>query len=181
MSAAHKAIGVLAPQLSGDYYGLLLAGIYSVTRRYTPRLIALQGSPQTVFPDRLAWDQVDGWIIINDAAGLDHVAPPGIPLVTIGTAAPGRDCPAVFPDNHNGMREATAHLIEHGHRRIAFIGDLANHDIQQRYAGYQAALAASGVELDTALVVPVPNNSAQSGADAVQRLLRAGLGCTAII
>jgi DNA-binding LacI/PurR family transcriptional regulator/anti-anti-sigma regulatory factor len=181
MTVAHKAIGVLAPQLSGDYFGLLLTGIHSVTRRYTPRLIAIQGSPQTVFPDRLAWEQVDGWIVVNDAAGLDRVAPPGVPLVTVGALATGLDCPAVFPDNHGGMRAATAHLIEHGHRRIAFIGDLENHDILQRYEGYQSALAEAGIELDTALVMPVPNNSTQSGAEAVRRLLTAGSGCTAVI
>jgi DNA-binding LacI/PurR family transcriptional regulator/anti-anti-sigma regulatory factor len=181
MTTMHKAIGILAPQLSGDYFGLLLNGIHTVTRRYTPRLIAIQGSPQTAFSNRLACEQVDGWIIVNDVTGLDQLAPPGMPLVTIGALATGLDCPAVFPDNYGGMRAATAHLIEHGHRRIAFIGDLENKDIQQRYAGYQAALASGGVELDTDLVVAVPNNSPQSGAQALRRLLGAGLGCTAVI
>ncbi len=181
MTTTRKAIGILAPQLSGDYFGLLLTGIHTVTRRYSPRLIAIQGSPQTAFSDRLACEQVDGWIIVNDLTGLDQLVPPGMPLVTIGALATGLDCPAVFPDNYGGMRAATAHLIEHGHRRIGFIGDLENQDIQQRYAGYQAALATVGVELDTNLVVAVPNNSPQSGAQGLQRLLGAGLGCTAVI
>jgi DNA-binding LacI/PurR family transcriptional regulator/anti-anti-sigma regulatory factor len=181
MTTTCRAIGVLAPQLSGDYFGLLLTGIHAVTRRYTPRLIAIQGSPQTVFPDRLAWDQVDGWIVINDVEGLDRVAPPGVPLVTVGTLAQELDCPAVFPDNYGGMREATAHLIEHGHRRIAFIGDLQNQDIRQRYKGYQAALAEAGVALDEALVIAVLNNSPQSGAEAIRRLLAAEAGCPAVV
>jgi DNA-binding LacI/PurR family transcriptional regulator/anti-anti-sigma regulatory factor len=178
--AARKGIGVLAPQLSGDYFGLLLTGIHAVTRRYTPRLIAIQGPPQMVFSDRLAWEQVDGWIVINDVAGLDRVVP-GLPLVTIGVVAEGLDCPAVLPDNHGGMRAATTHLIEHGHQRIAFIGNLDHYDIRERYEGYQAALADGGLTFDPALVVPTPNNSAHSGAEAVGRLSSAGLGCTAIL
>jgi DNA-binding LacI/PurR family transcriptional regulator/anti-anti-sigma regulatory factor len=181
MSAERKAIGVLAPQLSGDYFGLLLSGIHSITRNYSPRLIAVQGTPQSVYADRLAWQHVDGWIVIHNAAGLASVAPPGVPLVTIGTQAPGLDCPAVFPDNYGGMREATTHLIEHGHRRIGFIGDLANHDIQQRYEGYRTALAESGIALDEALIMAVPNNSPQSGADAIRRLLAIEAGCPAVV
>ena len=138
MRSAPKAIGVLSPQLSGEYYGILLAGIHSVTRRHDPRLIAIQGSPQEVFPSRLAGDKVDGWIVINNAEGLDRIVSSGIPLVTIGALAPGLDCPAVFPDNHGGMHAAVSHLIDHGHQRIAFVGNLANNDIQQRYGGYQA-------------------------------------------
>jgi DNA-binding LacI/PurR family transcriptional regulator/anti-anti-sigma regulatory factor len=181
MRSAPKAIGVLSPQLSGDYFGTLFTGIHAVTRRHAPRLIAIQGTPRDIFPSRLAWDQVDGWIVINNADGLAQVAPPGVPLVTIGAQVSGLDCPAVFPDNRGGMHAATAHLIEHGHGRIAFVGNLGNHDIQQRYEGYQAALAEGGVALDPALVAPVADNSDISGATAFQRLLAAGLSFAAII
>jgi DNA-binding LacI/PurR family transcriptional regulator/anti-anti-sigma regulatory factor len=181
MSAARKAIGVLAPQLSGDYFGLLLSGIHSVTRNYTPRLVAVQGSPQSIYADQLGWEHVEGWIVVSDVAGLASVAPPGVPLVTIGALAAQLDCPAVFPDNYGGMREATAHLIEHGHRQIAFIGDLSNQDIQQRYEGYQAALAEGGIALDQSLVIAVPNNSPPSGAEALRRLLALEAGCRAVV
>ncbi|MFL5803946.1 MAG: substrate-binding domain-containing protein [Roseiflexaceae bacterium] len=180
MTSGHKAIGVLTPQLSGDYFGTLFTGIHAVTRRHDPRLIAIQGTPRDIFPSRLAWEQVDGWIIINDADGLDQTAPPGVPLVTLGVQVPGLDCPAVFPNNHGGMRTAVLHLIGHGHRRIGFVGNLAHHDIQQRYEGYQAALAEHGLPFDPALVVSAADTSERSGADAFQRLLAAGAACTAL-
>jgi DNA-binding LacI/PurR family transcriptional regulator/anti-anti-sigma regulatory factor len=180
MVSGHKAIGVLAPQLSGDYFGILFTGIYAVTRRHDPRLIAIQGTPREIFSSRLAWDQVDGWIIINNADGLDQTAPPGVPLVTLGVQVPGVDCPAVFPDNHGGMRTAVLHLIGHGHQRIGFVGNLAHNDVRQRYEGYQAALAQHGLPLDPALVVSVADTSERSGADAVQRLLAAGVTFTAL-
>jgi DNA-binding LacI/PurR family transcriptional regulator/anti-anti-sigma regulatory factor len=180
MTPEHKAIGVLAPQLSGDYFGTLLTGIHAVTRRHTPRLIAIQGSPEELARSRLAVDQVDGWIVINNADGIEHLAGSGVPLVTIGVQAPSSDHPALFPDNYAGMRAAVAHLIDHGHQRIAFIGNLDHHDIKQRYAGYQAALAERELVFDPDLVFPVADNSEQRGERAVQDLLAAGLSCTAL-
>src|SRR5262249_20775980 len=121
MSYGRKPIGILAQQLSGDYFGILFTGIQAVTRRHDPRLIAIQGTPREIFSSRLAWDQVDGWIIINDADGLDQTAPPSVPLVTLGVQVPGMDCPAVFPDNHGGMRTAGIPLFRHWDPRIRFV------------------------------------------------------------
>src|SRR5262245_20988196 len=129
MTSKHKAIGVLSPQLSGDYFGTLLTGIAAVTRQYDPRLIAIQGSPRDIARAQLARDRVDGWIVVNNADGIELLAKTGVPIVTIGAQAPGLDHPAVFPANLTGMRAAVSHLIDHGHRRIAFVGDLTHNDI----------------------------------------------------
>jgi DNA-binding LacI/PurR family transcriptional regulator/anti-anti-sigma regulatory factor len=180
MTSGHKAIAVLAPQLSGDYFGTLFAGIRSVTNQHDSRLIAIQGTPREIFSARLAWDQIDGWIIINDADGLDQTTLPGVPIVTLGVQVPGVDCPAVFPNNYAGMRAAVLHLIGHGHQRIGFVGDLAHNDVQQRYAGYQAALAEHGLACDPALVASVADTSERSGAEGFRSLLAAGAACTAL-
>jgi DNA-binding LacI/PurR family transcriptional regulator/anti-anti-sigma regulatory factor len=178
MISGHKAIGVVAPQLSGDYFGTLFAGIHATTRRHDPRLIAIQGTPKDIFRAQLAMSQVDGWIVINNAEGIELIARAGAPVVTIGAQAPG--CPAVVPDNFAGMRAAVTHLIDHQHRRIAFIGDLTNHDVGQRYAGYQAALAERGIDFDPDLVSAVPDSSEHSAAIALRKLLAAGLSFTAV-
>jgi PAS domain S-box-containing protein len=76
-----------------------------------------------------------------------------LPMVNIGLALEG--VPSLLMDNHQGMRDVVAHLIEvHGHRRIAYIcgaGDTS--EVQDRYRGYVDALAEHGVPLDPALVV----------------------------
>jgi len=180
MTARHKAIGVLAPQLSGDYFGTLLTGIHTVTRRYDPRLIAIQGSPQDIVRSQLAVNQVEGWVVVNNAEGLELLAQTGVPIVTIGAQTPGVERPAVFPDNFGGMRAAVAHLIDHGHQRVAFVGNLAHNDVKQRYEGYQAALVEGGLACDPALVFAVADNSEQSGAEVARRLLASELSCTAV-
>ena len=63
------------------------------------------------------------------------------------------DADTVVVDNELGTRRGIAHLIAHGHRRIAYLGAL--HTIvtaEQRVAGYRAALAAARIESDESLV-----------------------------
>jgi LacI family transcriptional regulator len=52
-------------------------------------------------------------------------------------------------DNHGGAYEATQHLILHGHRRVAFIGDtLLLPTTKNRLAGYRAAVEDNGAAID---------------------------------
>ena len=70
------------------------------------------------------------------------------------TGAPAfLDADTVVATNRKGAREAVEHLIEGGHRRIAFLGDL--HEIataSDRYKGYVDAIRAAGLTLDEGLV-----------------------------
>ena len=52
-------------------------------------------------------------------------------------------------DDHGGGYEATQHLILHGHRRVAFIGDTLDlPTTKNRLAGYRAALEENGAAID---------------------------------
>lgn len=55
--------------------------------------------------------------------------------------------------NKAAMQELTAHLIDHGHKRIGFISGAAwNSTSGERLEGYRAALQAAGLVYDEALV-----------------------------
>jgi DNA-binding LacI/PurR family transcriptional regulator len=78
-----------------------------------------------------------------------------VPVVTVGTAVEGMS--GVLVDNVEVGRQATQHLLDLGHRRIAFFGD----DLEQlhgftaaadRHRGYDLTLREAGIESDTALV-----------------------------
>jgi LacI family transcriptional regulator len=59
----------------------------------------------------------------------------------------------VIADNSVGARNAVEHLINHGHRRIGYLGD--NFSIttaQARFAGYSAALAGASLAIDPLVV-----------------------------
>ncbi|WP_028117318.1 LacI family DNA-binding transcriptional regulator [Ferrimonas senticii] len=60
---------------------------------------------------------------------------------------------AVGCDNLRGGYDATAHLLELGRKRIAFLGDASEHspEFLQRYQGYAQALVAHGMALEPRL------------------------------
>jgi LacI family transcriptional regulator len=60
---------------------------------------------------------------------------------------------AVLVDDYRGARTAVGHLIAHGHRRIAYVGDLLNLETaDQRLAGYRAEFEAAGIPVDESLI-----------------------------
>jgi LacI family transcriptional regulator len=60
---------------------------------------------------------------------------------------------AVVSDNRAGTAKGVRHLIELGHRRIAYLGDLSSiTTAQERFAGFEDALREAGLGLDYGLV-----------------------------
>lgn len=85
---------------------------------------------------------------------LVRLATQEIPLVVLDPAGnPGLGVPSVAATNWSGGLEATRHLLELGHRRIAMItGPVFALSSRARLDGYRAALEAAGVPIDPALI-----------------------------
>jgi len=104
----------------------------------------------------LAARQVDGLIVVPvapDQRVLLNEHRLGLPMVFVDRPAITRDVDSVTTDNREGARLAVGHLARHGHRRIAFLGDL--HSIwtaEERYLGYVEGLATEGIRLDARLI-----------------------------
>ena len=74
-------------------------------------------------------------------------------------------------DNLNAACLATRHLLDLGHRRIAYLGDrFGGQTDAERYDGYRSALAQAGLVLNTGYVVR-GDGKAEGGAEAVGQLL----------
>lgn len=79
--------------------------------------------------------------------------------------------PCAAVDDVLGGRIATEHLLDHGHRRIAFVGGPRYASSSSgRERGYRQALESAGVEVAPELVLE-SNFSMEAGADAGRRLL----------
>jgi LacI family transcriptional regulator len=100
--------------------------------------------------------RVDGLLVVP--ASRDHryllgELQTGMPAVFVDRPAGGIDVDCVLIDNIGGARAAAEHLLLHGHRRIAMIGDPESvHTSTERLRGFRAGLARHGVELDPRLV-----------------------------
>ncbi|MBS0567023.1 MAG: LacI family DNA-binding transcriptional regulator [Proteobacteria bacterium] len=82
----------------------------------------------------------------SDAAQLRSVLGPHLPVLVFNRKIEGGNWDFLALDNQHGAELATAHLIERGHRRIAFYGGHADSSsCRQRRAGFEKAMRAAGL------------------------------------
>lgn len=104
----------------------------------------------------------------------------GYPILFLGSGEPG---PTIVADNAAGITEAFEHLVEHGHRRIAFIAgspDDMQGDTGERMRAYQSAAASYGFEPDPALI-SFGRHVFDGGFASARQLLESGVDFTAIL
>lgn len=94
-----------------------------------------------------------------DALLFDKLEEAGIPVIIINNGEYQKRFWSVLADEVQGASEATMHLVEMGHRIIAY----ADYErpafpilVNDRYFGYRKALAESGLAYDEALRISVP-------------------------
>ena len=103
--------------------------------------------------DRMLQRRVGGLLI--SPTGEDHswLAHTPVPVVFVDRAADGLAADLVGIDDHRAAVEAVDHLIAHGHRRIAYVGDTpAITTSAARLAGYRDALATAGIRVTDELI-----------------------------
>lgn len=110
---------------------------------------------------------------------LQQLISEGFPILFIATGEQG---PTIAVNNVWGVRQAIAHLAEHGHRRIAFVAGLPNDmgDSAIRLDAYRSAVAESNLDADPALVAWGWHDFG-AGHRAVQELLQSNVKFTALL
>lgn len=142
-------------------------------------------SPETDFVPIGPWN-TDGLIAVVPlhstarSRDLQQVRAAGHPVQFIGSGETG---PTIVADNAGGILAAMRHLVEHGHRRIAFIAgsrdDMAG-DSGARLAAYHAALAQHGLAADERLVAYGQHNY-DIGYAAMRQIIESGAAFTAVL
>ncbi|MET7423446.1 LacI family DNA-binding transcriptional regulator [Dactylosporangium sp. NPDC005555] len=96
-----------------------------------------------------AMRQADAMLIVpasDNQAYLTREVAPGTPLVFVDRPPVGLHADAVLVDNESGAADAVRHLLAHGHRDIAFLGDLRTiATARHRFQGYKDALSDHGI------------------------------------
>lgn len=101
--------------------------------------------------------RVDGLIMMpagDDQSYLANEQRAGLNLVFVDRQPRLLRADTVISDNVRGAHDGVAHLLAHGHTRIAFLGDLEEiPTATERFAGYRQALTDAGIALERELVV----------------------------
>ena len=143
-----NTIGVVLPDLFGEFFSEIIRGIdYAAHRRGLQLLLSnMHGSAdETEAAIRAMRGRVDGLLVMSpqvDAAFLNRNLPRGLPAIVMNTAASDGTHSTIAIDNLSGAREAVAHLVAQGCKRIAHIaGPRGNADADARRAGFHSAVS----------------------------------------
>jgi LacI family transcriptional regulator len=181
------SIGVVLESIANPFDSLIHRAIeeYALTRG----VLVLAGSlEEDAAREReliaaLASRRVDGLVIMP--AGHDHSyllneRNAGMPMVFIDRPPAFLDADTVLTDNVDGVRRGVRHLTSHGHRRIAYLGDLQTITTAAlRLQGYRDELEVQGIALDERLI-RTDVRGQERGEAAANELLRIEPAPTAI-
>jgi LacI family transcriptional regulator len=174
-------VGVAVPDLVDPFFGAVVATIDAQAReRGYGTLVTATGFDPAVEREvvsSLLDRRLAGLVLApvsTDQAYLTE-ATASVPTVFVDQPASGVAVDAVLHDDLPGAELATRHLLEHGFRRIGFLGR-APHlaSMRDRLAGYRRALEEAGADVEESLVV-ADVETPEDAADGYARLRRLGV------
>lgn len=172
-----STLGVLLPDLHGEFFSEVIRGIDLEARRAGFHLLVSGSHDAERDMDaalRSMRGRVDGLIVMAPAmesASAVRSLPDRFPVVLINPSDDGQPFDAITIANHDGAYAMVQHLVALAHRRIAIIrGSPRNHDAAERLRGWRDALRDAGLAIDPALELDGDFNE-HSGYLAAQRML----------
>jgi LacI family transcriptional regulator len=116
-------VGVIVPDVATPFYAAALKGAQCVFEAAGYQLLVMDSeraaSREQANLRTLLAHRVDG-ILLATSGGFQPT--PGVPVVFFDQIVPGLGVGNVALDNRAGIELLVAHLLEHGHRRLAFVG-----------------------------------------------------------
>lgn len=105
-----------------------------------------------------------------------------VPILFVDYFPKTKSYPSIMIDNFNGGVMATNHLVDYGHKRIAFIGgDVKHPSINERLKGYKQALKSAGIGIDKTIIIDDEDYPArENGIKAAEKLFKRSNDVTAI-
>ena len=154
------AIGMIVPNLSDPFTANAVRAVQEVAR-VNGYVVIIATSGGDVDLERseilsLVGRQIDGLIVAPADSRTDSfsdIIPAGVHAVTFDQQLRNAELDSVTVTNRRSSRDATAHLIGHGLRRIVAVGARPHlYTCRERVAGYRAAMKAASLEPRTCLV-----------------------------
>lgn len=130
-------------------------GFYSEMYYYFDKYCLAEGHKVTMFivnstdekeaklPQQLVREPFDGIAVAGEirATFLQKLGALGKPIVLMDFSSDLLSCSSILTDNYHWGYKATQYLIEKGHKKIGFVGDVGvTASITDRYFGYRRAL-----------------------------------------
>jgi LacI family transcriptional regulator len=181
-----SAAGAVLEDLANPFSAAVLRGVEDVLREHGMLLFAGSGDEdparERALVRALSQRRVDGLVLAptgSDHGYLRADQSAGMAVVFVDRRPRGILADAVLSDNARGAGDAVRHLAAHGHRRIAYLGDLLDiATAAERFDGYRRTVQELGLALDAPQVHDL--HATDLARDAVHRLMRSADPPTAL-
>ena len=155
-----SALGVILPDLYGEFFSELLRGIDLEAQRAGHALLVSSSHHDArgvAVAVRAMRGRVDGLLVMApdvSPASLASVLPDGLPTVCLNAPPIKGATAAVTVDNVGGTRAVVRHLAQLGHQRVAFLcGPPRNADAAARLRGFRVAMRALHLQVNETFVL----------------------------
>lgn len=177
--AASRVLAVMVADLANPFYAALASGVERAAREAGLSVMVCTSPRDPAELARhlalLSSHLVRG-VVLSSGEGIGRTVSAlrrsGIPYVVADQNAPQPGASSVGVDDVAGGRAAVRHLIERGHRSIAFLGGPDRlQQARDRRRGALAAVAAAGLPPTALRELPCPDLTVAAGRDAGHRVL----------
>ncbi len=174
-----RIIGLLISDIQNPFFMSLIQGVEDEAHRNSYSLLLCNSNEdprrEQQYLEVLCAERVAGAIIVPTRedlkAGIANFHKHNIPVVAVDRRIKDSSVDAILVDNILGSREAVAHLITNGYRRIgAIVGPQTTTTGRERLEGYRQALEEAGIPYDPALTRSGPFQK-ENGRKLAQELL----------
>lgn len=174
-----QVLGVIVSSMDDPFFSEILQGIEERAQEngYGLFIAASQHNlaRETAIVKTMRRHRVDGVIICStsfSAAQARQLCEYGFPTVVVNNQSADDFRYSIYHDDVDGCRQTTQHLIDLGHRRIAYLGNaLSGRTTQDRLTGFRQALETAGLALPEGYVFQVAGGRPEHGLTAVEHFL----------
>jgi DNA-binding LacI/PurR family transcriptional regulator len=174
-----RTIGVVVTSVRDPFVDEVVTGIENMAINHGYSVLLASCNAEAVREAKVVQSfeerRVDGIIVMDSRVGslyAAHLAKMKIPIVLINKFRLGEFIYSVAIDNLTASRDATSHLIQLGHTRIAYIGDRDGFQSDtDRFGGYRQALEHADLPFQPHLVAH-GDGKPEGGEEAMEQLLK---------
>ena len=183
-----QTLGLIITDIENPFFPQLVRAVEDVAREHGFALLLCNATDdpdrEASYLDLLVDRRVDGVVIAVSGLGARQgawLADAPLPVVLVNSVAPGLPHPAIASDNLDGGRQAAAHLLDLGHRRLGVLtAGPRIADASDRVDGVRQAFTERGLDPGT-LTMEVGEPGVGGGEAALCRLLERAPETTGIL
>jgi DNA-binding LacI/PurR family transcriptional regulator len=184
-----QALGVIIRNIDDPFFSEILQGIEEVARASGYSLFMAASQQDHEYEQAIVQDmvdrRVDGIIICSTPVSTEQsrqLASFGVPIVVINNQAAEQYRYSIYHDDLDGSHQLTRHLIELGHRRIAYLGNAnAGRSTIDRQAGFQQEMDLAGIAVPASFIHQVPGGRPENGISGLGHFLSLPVLPTALV